>query len=368
MDMIESILKGDTIRYSNIAAFRKLSANPQELTKFFSTESTRASFQLNFDKYGERFVKFMEFCYKFRDEVAGKTGTKLIGRQIIEVLVLLLDDTFDNFYALDTLSRIIIAGLQIGLLSPTTISLKTLATRLGEKNGLIEIVVSDQVGCLMVLELFNKGCVTEEPSVCEQWAHKLTNLCSNCPVSPYHTIKNQVDQIRTLIRVCNDVKNAQWQYDINSAIKFGVARVPPLSSMRKLNRDDRKTCSTPTTNNLNFPDLPEESAAILEALNLQIPYSARSADVVLGIIQKVNIPELLCILIKTYPCRVCNELSIDPGLDINFISNENKEVGKVKLEIAPTQDIFFARKIGLWKVLLSAGALKDIQRQSLAGI
>jgi hypothetical protein len=365
MNTMQRIIKGDINGYAD--AFRTLSANPQQITQFFSNEDVIADFQMNFDKYGENLINFMDFCYKFKGDDSEKSDTKMIGHQMVEVLILLLDDTFNNLYTLETLSRIVIAGLQIGLLGSTA-NLKKLAIRLGEKEGLIEAVVSDQDGCPLVLELFRKGSVVERPSACEKWARKLANLCSECPGSPYHAIKIEVDKVCMLIRACNDVRNAQRQHELNLEKRFRDIREPAASLMRELNRDGTKGYFTSTTSDFKFPDLSEDTIAVLSDLDIKIPQSARYADIILERIQTIEIPELVCVLINTYPCRFCNELPISRESTFNLLPSEDEKRGKGDILEVPAEDGYFGSKIGLWKVLLSAEALKDIQGQSSAGI
>ena len=198
--------------------------------------------------------------------------------------------------------------------------------------------------------------VTKLPSIGYTWADRLSALCCLCDGIPtLHSIPAQIDRWRTLREL--------------------VATLNRYQHMRELRRHlstegDQRRNSIPE---IEDPPLPDDIISLLEKLEIQRYRSSPSTAKLLEIIQDIEIPALVHELLATFPCRPCYELSADPHAP----SGKGKQVPRNRADSgcsasaappAPEAADFLGGEIGLWKVLLSAEALKDIRKYIPSGM
>ena len=334
-----------------------LLADPTQIGTFLSDDSSRVMFLENFPTCADNLLCFLE--YNATRSVSGKSSAKRsIACEAIFLAVSVL--SFPEFDFVGHAARAkLVAGILTRALHYQPFSLKALAKELTKKPGFLECVASSEDGAQAISDLFSVHFVTKLPSIGYTWADKLSTLCSLCDGIPtLHGIPALIDRWHTLREL--------------------VATLNRYQRMREMSRDDGHLSteeaqwknSIPAIKN---PPLPDNIISLLGKLQIQTYRSSSSAAKLLDIIQDIEIPALVHKLLATFPCRPCYELSADPKAP----SGKGKQVPGNRADSgssasaappAPEAADFLGGEIGLWKMLLSAEALKDIRKYIPSGM
>jgi hypothetical protein len=138
--------------------------------------------------------------------------------------------------------------------------------------------------------------------------------------------------------------------------------LPSLKSMKILSLDDKKTLTQKDPK--KDLKIANETVQQLIYFDMQTPTFARGLSHSVEQIQSETIPSLMRSALETFPCRCClDKLTTGSLVDTPAKSPEVPIHGP--LEAINPQDIF-GKRLGIWKVLLSNVAFKNIQR--LAGL
>jgi len=348
-----------------------ISSQASQIGTLLDDEAVRAAFLTGFTKYASHLVEFLVFNDRMQSDIGHRAGSKMISCEALVLVCSML--TYDEFDLtdVDAMDKLVIAAIKHALpLQPAT--LKVIATRLAEKPGLLERVASSMEGAEIICDLFSVHFVSAVPSISNVWARKLIGLCSVCAGSPIcHGVPAEVDKWRALTET---IEALEKHRENCQAPAPQHTRSPADAVMRKLNADDNKPSSVARRRSSvlehKIPPLPDHVVAMLNGLNLQQPTSSRAISVLLGQIHATEIPAVLRAVLPTFPCRPCHDLSQNPKALVEKVKQITRPCTDRGFcsEKVPEEGELFGAKIGLWKVLLSAAALKDIQREMLGGV
>ena len=265
-----------------------VSADPSQIGKFLSDDSSRAFFFEKFPTCVDNLLRFLGYNATLCSVRGRGSGTQSIACEAIFLAVSVL--SFPEFDLVGHVARAkLVAGILTSVLPYQPYSLKALAEELAKKPGLLECIASSEDGAQAIKDLFSVHFVKKLPSISYTWADKLSALCCLCDGIPtLHGIPAQIDRWRTSRGLVGD-------------------------------------------------------AALVDEL------------------------------LATLPCRPCYELSKDPQALIEKGKQAPRDLADSGCSdyTAPpaseTADIF-GGEIGLWKVFLSAKALKDIRKHMPSGM
>ena len=347
-----------------------VSACPSQIGTFLTKDSSRALFFENFDTYVDNLLRFLDHNAKLRSVRGRSSGAQSIACQAVFLAVSVL--SLAEFDLVDHEARAkLVAGVLTSALPYQPSSLKALAEELTKKQGLLECVASSEGGAQAIRNLFSVHFVEKLPSIGYAWADKLSALCCLCHGVPtLHGIPAQIDRWRTLKELAAALDSYQRgapSYPLPP--QFGVP-------MRRLSGDDRhRSIGTKRRNSapaIQGSPLPDNIISLLEKLEIQTRQSSSGVEKLLDMIQNIETPVLVHKLLATFPCRPCYELSADPqtlrGKGWQALRDRADSGCSDSTPSALETDDFFGGCIGVWKVLLSAEAFKDIQKQMLSGM
>jgi len=377
MDYFECILRNGLFGFGHNHGIHQslhtmISSKASQIGTFLDDEAARAALLTSFTEYASHLVEFLVFNDRMQSDIGRRAGSKMISCEVLVLVCSMLAyDEFD-LADVDAMDKLVIAAIKHALpLQPAT--LKVIATRLAEKPGLLERVASSMEGAEIICDLFSVHFVSTVSSISEVWARKLIGLCSVCAGSPIcHGVPAEVEKWRALTETIAALE--KHQREIYQAPAPQYTHVPANVVLRKLNADDKKSYSAARRRSSvlepEIPPLPDRVVAMLNGLSLQQPTSSRAIAVLLDRIRTTEIPAVLRAVLQTFPCRPCHDLSQDP----KALVEKDKQITRARADSGfssgevPEEGALFGMKIGLWKVLLSAAALKDIQRQMLGGV
>jgi len=309
-----------------------ISANPSQIGSFLASEYARADFITNFSSYVENLERFLSFSAKNFSESNRRPGNKHIAHEIIDLTISVLRHSEFDLADTDTLLKLVITALKYGLPYQPS-SLKTFATKLGEKADLLERIVSSTDGAGTISELFQVHFVNAVPSICNIWAQKLIGLCSVCARRPAcHGIEFQVEDWDTLT---DAIEALEDQYP---SVPWG-----------------------PDAGHLSLPD---HVVLATNEFQLQYPRASCKAEVLLAQIRGTESPVLVRTILSTYPCRSCHELAQNTKSRLPRSRNQGMYTDSPDIMV---EDTLFGSPIGPWKILSPDQAINDIRMQQLTG-
>lgn len=261
----------------------------------------------------------------------------------------------------DEVTRIITSGITV-ILNCANTALEALAEALSESNGILERLVTDEKGGRALnrwVEDYEHSL--QNPSVLQIFTQRLLDLCNSCTHD--HGTSNLFDQWLDLSTLKNSLELVGRDTQISQMQLSHTAQCIPLQNLKRLEEYDKKMSRS--QQQLPAFDLP---ASILEGLakfQLDAPKSLRTLD---SVLESLKVRETLKVMrsaMKTFPCRPCNQATRKAGNPGDFFRTDTRRLETVdsafNLEI-------FGQRIGVWKVLLSAQALRDFRNLSHSGM
>ncbi|KAI5810335.1 hypothetical protein BZA77DRAFT_172956 [Pyronema omphalodes] len=275
-------------------------------------------------------------------------------------------------------NRFIIAALKHGIPEKPS-QLKIVAQKLTEKPGLLESLVASPDGAKVIKQLFTVHFVRKVTSICHNWASKLVGLVEYCSGSPrchgisYHVkrwraFQEVIAAMEKILRATPKVlqQNRTYPHKDVFLIKKDDQHLQPFGS-QKQRESVHKARATKSLDAPPPPPLPHNIIVLLDELGMKRPESLRAVKVLLDHLQEQEIPDVLRYVLETFPCRPCHDISRESTtLQARKKRQESVDFGIFTKQPAQ-EEILFSSKLGLWKMLLSAKALKDIQRETQRG-
>jgi hypothetical protein len=195
---------------------------------------------------------------------------------------------------------------------------------------------------------------------------KLIGMCSNCSADHgTSAIAESWGIAHSLIASLSEMIEvvSKDERDRTHPENFPPLKLPSLKSMKVLSADDKKTLTQKTpTKDLMISD---EIITQLKHFNIPIPTFARGLTHAVDRLQNEIIPSLMRSALETFPCRCCLDRLTKGSLADTFSGQRNVPIHGSSEVINP-QDIF-GKPLGIWKVLLSDVAFKNIQKIARSG-
>jgi hypothetical protein len=256
-------------------------------------------------------------------------------------------------------SRIIIASMP-SLNHRATTSLGSLIKAILVTNDLIERVVTDVEGSLIVKDwLEHHGGTFQDSSLLYSFTQRIMLRCESCThdhqisalSKRWEELLKLKSSLESLVLESERTQVAHAQEHYNTAMASGLKR---------LDEDDKKTLKNQGPEPLVFPIILPELSTALESIGLPVPRSHRSLQLV---IERVRVEETFAVVkaaIESFPCRPCHEAVSDAQRSLNPV-RETDVTDLANPSLIPSFDpSIFGRRVGIWKVVLSAQAVKDV--------
>lgn len=245
-------------------------------------------------------------------------------------------------------TNLLISGLHIALKFPSP-NLRSLGKAVSETEILLELLTSHKQGS----EFMRDWVENHYSSICEfavlrAFTHRLVTLCNNCTHD--HGTRNQSERWQGLLKLRELLQN----------LKEDFAQTRAENDKNKQKNQSFKTSRPPLVTKV-----PSEVSTALASFEIQSrPTSERMVDTILQKLESETTSSILKSIIISFPCRLCHE-TLDGTRargDQYLLKKENE------LLITPTfNPEIFGKRFGVWKVLLSSQAVKNVQSASRSG-
>lgn len=242
---------------------------------------------------------------------------------------------------------VLISGLQIVLKCPNT-NLRGLGKAVSETEAFLELLVSHKRGS----EIMKDWVENQYSSICEfsvlrAITHRLVTLCSNCTHD--HGTRDQSEQWQQLLKLRERLQNLKKDF-ANTRAENG--------------KNKEKDQKVGISQHPLAPEIPTEVSTALASFDIQSGLtSERMIDNILQRLESENTSSILKSIIISFPCRLCYEtLEGTRARGANQLKKDDERL------ITPTfNPEIFGKRFGVWKVLLSSQAVKNVQSASRSG-
>jgi hypothetical protein len=250
-------------------------------------------------------------------------------------------------------------------LTSRSVQLGVLARALGEKEQLLELLVSGENSSQVMKEwtrAFDSGSPLFGSNVFKEWTKRLVTLCRRCDGN--HSVSEQFHiwrKLQDLIARLTEVLNT------SASMPKEAPKLVPLENLRKLADGDKKS----TRRSQNPPDtsisITPEVSELLGYFGIVPPASERALRNALEQLQRVEMMKVLRVLADTFPCRPCHQASIG-GLLAETAAEEEVPVEQEGNIRSPQYFAgLFGSSLGIWRIFLSAQASKDLGQSRSEG-
>lgn len=245
-------------------------------------------------------------------------------------------------------TNILVLGLRTVLKSPNP-KLRSLGKAISETEALLELLTSHEKGSEIMKDwVENQYSSIWEYPVLQTFTHRLVTLCNGC--SHDHGTENQSEQWQKLLKL----------RELLQTLKDEFAKTQAENDENK-QKNQKAKVSRP----LVVTNVPTEITTALPSFGIQANLtSERMVEAILQRLESDTTSTILKSIITSFPCRPCHET-----LD-GTRARADQQLPKKRDEqlVIPTfHPEIFGKRFGVWKVLVSAQAVKDVQSASRSG-
>ena len=298
-----------------------------------------------------------------RDSELIQTNKEIADKIILNILRPILSSTTLEFADPQVVTGILLSSLVV-VPSCSGRAQKLLLEALAEADGLLERMITDPKDSKVLTDWVDKISYTHrDSSLLQSITQRLMTLCDRCTLP--HGTSTLSERWQDLLKITGHLKQQESDYQHNQTRKYDGARdTRHLDSFRLLEADDKKTGQGQPNLSTSYPQVPAEITDCLAQFGIPIPNSQRTRESALDRLQTDETLGLLRCVMKTFPCRPCNESACNSGvLKEHFADN----VRSAKLTDHSFDPEILGPRIGVWKVLLSAQAVRDTKNVSNSG-
>lgn len=354
-----------------VPVYNQLERDPSQVSYLLADEDLLLKFLSNFDLYASRISQFFrQLSANLVNSSSQKSrrkscvGPGLADELVESLLIPLLGDDFQQFQLRSGFHDLFASVVNFCLpFRPRP--LEELARRLGEKDKLLEALVSGETSSQVMKEWIQVFNVTLfDPKIFGVWARRLVSQCRRCDNS--HGVSEQTQIWQKLDGLIGSLTN------IIPTSSEGSQALPSLRNLRKLTDTDKKSGATSGSQKSSF-ELPSDVCTALLYFQIQPPKSERTLQNALEKLQTDETLKVLQGVVGSFPCRPCYNSSTTarPSATKSYdrYDEENWESSVAKpIRGSLLFTELLGRGLGIWRVFLSSQALKDLEEAQFEGI
>ncbi|KAL9101118.1 MAG: hypothetical protein Q9163_003595 [Psora crenata] len=313
-----------------------------------------------------RLVKIFDTLRHFQTKAKPATMPQIAGNLATETTTFLIRIIIPLYEVLELKKLVLFlsSALSTCLTFNPPSHLRHLAGQFEACPKLFPALICDSVGGRRVQRWVESPVMAlHDPKILRYWTNAAVQMVASCPGN--HESLGVIQDWKTLEDTREALSEISMKLDSRAQEPLRDTRrgyfhtLPPSSDARKVNT----TNIQPIAFHTDFPDLTDNLVVVqgLEQLGLSLPVSRRSLDNVLKALQVEKTKSILCSVAATFPCNFCKE-------NLVLVQPIEQDISPVIDRGRPTHSDellqFLGNVIGLWKVSVSAPALKNIRSYS----
>ena len=324
-------------------------------TKF--DEDTQQKLFLDLNDVAPRLESFLS---SFDDD---KINTEIVKVVILNILEPIMSYVSAELTPRKTVIPILISGLP-SILRCSKKTQEPLLKALSEVDGLLEQLITDRRYSQRVKDWIGKHTYTPKVlSILRTFTQRLMSLHNTC-TQDHHT-KALSEQWQALLMLTDNLEQRKLTYENDQSRNHWNARdTRHLAGSRLLEEHDKKTSRGQSSLSPFALQLSHDDLRSLDRFGIATPNSLRSMESALDSLKSNETLKVLISAMNTFPCGSCNDSTRNP--DTTQQPTPVETFG-TQLTDQPFDPEIFARRIGVWKVILSAQAVKDMRNLAHSG-
>lgn len=307
--------------------------------------------------------KFSDRLNQLFNVLLSKELNEAVASQLSAKLLLPLVSRAYQIESIEDSCCILTAGLPL-VSNSSVSSLQQLLEAISETGNILERIVTDAKGSEPMKALMSKiDQHSLNPKVLNSITHKLMALCDSCTYN--HGTEAQSEQWQALLQLKTSLGQLQSEYESYNG-EATVKSLPTLSNLILLEKDNKKENIARTKYPNQIPSISEETLSYLNLFGLTQPHSLRTLDTITKCLETEKTLLILKSIIETFPCRPCNEAARS-SCEAQETAPINTTYIMKNVENTYDSDMF-GKRVGVWKILLSSQAMKDLRNVSNSGM
>lgn len=323
-------------------AYESLRRTPTQVSLFLSSREISGTFIAGIEIYGSRIAYFLQQLLQYNplgQETKEELDVKksLTGQIVRRVLLPLLDNEY--LHDRDSIFELLVSVIHLADRSV----LDLIAARIGEIPRLLGKLISEERN-----SQFLRAWTNTDPAVMRNWTATAVDLAEQCESD--HGIEHELDQWRRLEELAAYLNKA------NAVLKSSSAG----SSSSGLHRFSFWNYSTVS--------LPAPALPLLDSFGLVAPGSEHALRAAIASLEGPETARIMAAVIGSFPCRPCFQRGFQKGTDARPMAagRDNTEQRLEGADLASFEGLL-GMNLGIWKISLSAQAMKDLRQSKKEG-
>lgn len=330
------------------------------MTQPSSTEIDEETQQRLFLELNDVAPRLESFLSSFDDD---KINTEIVNVVILNILEPIMSYVAADLIPPKTVIPILISGLP-SVLRCSKKTQEPLLKSLSESDGLLEQLITDHRYSQRVKDWIEKHTYTPKVlSILRTFTLRLMSLHSTC-TQDHHT-EALSEQWQALSILTDNLEQRKLTYENNQSRNHWNARdTRHLAGSRLLEEHDKKTNKGQSSLSPFVLQLSHDDLRSLARFGIATPNSLRATELALDSLKSNETLKVLISVMNTFPCGSCNDSTCNPDTKQE---PSPVEIFRTQQTDQPFDPEIFARRIGVWKVILSAQAVRDMRNLAHSG-
>jgi hypothetical protein len=237
-----------------------------------------------------------------------------------------------------------------------TVYLREVLTLLLEKKNIFEQLLASE----KYAEVIQRWVTSKQhqqllgQAAVENLAERTLHLCNACPGD--HGINDSCTEWSNIQELMHQLEEFAKPVQVTKKDPtLKQENIMPLSKMRALDPDAKKTNQTHARKEFEFPSFIKEG---LEKLHIPMPRGMNGLASTKEHIQQ-KIPQLISAAVDSFPCRLCSERLAGVFATLPTMEDDHNDY---PIATTAEQINLYGERVGAWKVLLSDMAMEKIKK------
>lgn len=360
-----SFILGDDAKHGPkawIEAYDALRKNNTLVSVFLNNQEYSSKFIAGFEVYGQRIAAFLQQLLRYIPPTALGQQTKeeldlkksLTGQIARHVLLPLLGHDYQYLHDRKALFELLVSVICLSDRS----CLDLIAARLGEIPQLLAKLISEEHNSKFLLswEITN-------PKTIQDWTVTAVDLAEQCESD--HGVLQEIDKWRSLQALKEYLHQASNLLKPDSS---SFSNSVPHGNIRRLSIGESgpkhvyANLATAQAVSLSSPALP-----LLELFGVKLPDSEHALLSTIKTLEGAETSQIMKAVIGSFPCRLCLLRGYQKSSGLRGSTIQTNFEGRLEEMDLDSFEGLLGSNLGIWKISLSAQALKDLKHSEKEG-
>lgn len=348
-----------------IEAYDALRRTPAQGSLFLSSREL-SGFVAGFETYGHRIADFLQQVHRYVPPTAFGQQTKedldskkaLTGQIARRVLLPLLDHDYQHLHDHKALLELLISVICLSDRS----CLDLISAQLGALPELLAKLISGEHS-----SRFLSSWEITNPKIMQGWTGTAVSLAEQCESD--HGVLQEIEKWRMIQALKTHLYQASDQHKSSYPSSSASFNPWPQGNMRRLSIGE----SGPKNVHGNSAraqaiSLSSQALSLLEIFGIDPPDSERTLLNTIESLEGIETSRIMKAVINSFPCRLCLRRGYQEGSDRQKSTIQNSSEQRLESLDLDSFEGLLGSSLGIWKISLSAQALKDLRHSKKEGM